>query len=198
MKVQHWPFPMNPILALGVTNDWTIGHEQLTTSPCHTMPAIDHAIAMTVIHHGGIARRISFPGPIERQGNIIAFRFMQPQSDLSFLRTDQEVVNEKLATAFECYWWLCLYRGSYERNQHCACYSSDVHEMLPVEIGLHVDLISLAAFPRQERVRLGIADNLTLSRIPLELAIQSHRNVRQVANFQHSVMSPNIGNRLFA
>ena len=94
---------MNPILALGVTNDGTIGHEQLTTSPGHTMPAIDHAIAMTVIHHSRITRSIPFPGSIERQGDLVALRLMQPQLNLAFLRSDQEVVNEKLATALKGY-----------------------------------------------------------------------------------------------
>ena len=63
---------------------------------------------------------------------------------------------------------------------------------------LHLDLVTLAAFTCEERVRLGVADDLSLGRIPLEFSTQTHRNVREVAYFEHAVMGPDVGDRLLS
>lgn len=53
---------------------------------------------------------------------------------------------------------------------------------------LHVDLVPLATLSREERAGLSVADDLALRGIPLEFAAQTHRDVREMADFQHPVV----------
>lgn len=63
-------------------------------------------------------------------------------------------------------------------------------------LALHLDFKALAIFSREERIGFGIADDFSLGRIPIESASQSHRDVREVANLEHTVMRPHVRNRL--
>src|SRR6185437_11752827 len=63
---------------------------------------------------------------------------------------------------------------------------------------LHIDLKPLPILPREERVRLCIADDLALGRIPLQFAAEPHGDVREMADLEHPVVRPDVRNRLLA
>ena len=63
---------------------------------------------------------------------------------------------------------------------------------------LHVDLVALAVFSGEERVGQVVADDFSFGGVPVEFSVQPHGDVGEVADFQHAVMGPDVGNRLLA
>ena len=53
---------------------------------------------------------------------------------------------------------------------------------------LHINFKPLAVFSRKEGICLRVTDDFSLDRVPLYFATQSHRNVRNVTDFEHSVV----------
>src|SRR5262249_18566323 len=66
----------------------------------------------------------------------------------------------------------------------------------PVRRSLHIDLEPLAVFTAEERVRLRVAEDFALDWIPVDLAAQTHGDVREVTNLEHAVVGPDVGNGL--
>ncbi len=81
----------------------------------------------------------------------------------------------------------------HDEQSHLLCAASG-SLVLTLIIGLgmslasHIDFESLAVFAGEERVGLGIADDFSLDGIPLQFAAQAHRNVGEVADFEHAVV----------
>ena len=63
---------------------------------------------------------------------------------------------------------------------------------------LHFDLKTLAIFAGEERVGLGVADDFSFGWVPFEFAVQTHGDVGEVADFEHAVVGPDVGDRLLA
>lgn len=63
---------------------------------------------------------------------------------------------------------------------------------------LHVDLETLSRFAGQERVSLFVSDDFSFGCVPVELAVQSHSDIGKMADFEHSVVRPDVGDRLLA
>jgi hypothetical protein len=73
-----------------------------------------------------------------------------------------------------------------------ASFKADSHKSAPV------DFKAFAIIPSHKALGLRIADDLLLSRIPLNLPIQSGGDTGQMAGRQRSMMAEDIRNRLDA
>ncbi len=65
-------------------------------------------------------------------------------------------------------------------------------------VRLPLDFKPGSVLPSEHRVGLFVSYNRTLFGIPIEFAVESDSNVGQVADLEHAVVRPDVGNRLFS
>ncbi len=73
-----------------------------------------------------------------------------------------------------------------------SCKATGPHGVAFTSECLHVDLEALTILACEERVRLIVTDDRTFDWVPCEWAVQTHCDIGEMADLQHSVVCPHI------
>ena len=79
-----------------------------------------------------------------------------------------------------------------------ACPATRVTHEIQWGRDLHVDFVTFAIFAGEERICLRVTDDFSFGWVPVKFAVQSHSDVGEVADFEHAVVRPDVGDRLLA